>query len=164
VDMEARRLQQQLDFQNRELSLKEMPYKGALTAAEKIRIATENAKLEEARRQHDLTLRTPVKIGQRRDGTDMMAIMRPNKQGSIDYYPIDETGKVSATPMASGGLDGAPGASGLQAVPGPSAAPQGGFQQAQFNPDEGVVTHNNKVIESGKPVDYSNTDVVPAYI
>lgn len=162
LDMRAQQLQNQLEMQQREIALKELPYKGVMTAEQQANLSINKAKLLELQRQHELQLRTPVKIGQAHDGTELYAMPRANPNGGVDLYPIDpQTRQISPVPM---GNPLSPAPNNFQQ--GPGAAPNNveQFQTIQYNPDAGIVPNNNKLLQKPGGIDYSNTETVPPVI
>lgn len=114
IDLEARKLGQQADRWEKEDARKDKEFntlsakdkatlveKQNLTAADRAKLAVDQARLEEQRRANDMKLREPVKIGQDPvRGTDIYAIPKTNPNGGIDYHKVDpKSGRIDPVPM-----------------------------------------------------------------
>jgi hypothetical protein len=169
LDLEARKLSQEADFQQKKIGVEMMPYSGHLTGAQNIQTGFNQDKLNEDIRQH--------KAAETYQHEQLQAKMMEPKpfynpdSGQMDYTvrtPEGDvvslgTGKVIVGPHRGQAVpnSSAPGAAPGSAPSGQSGQPgqqQPGFQEAAFHPD-GVWSVNSQ--QSLGPTDYSNGSKLP---
>ena len=111
IDLEAQKLAQSLDMQQKHLDLATKPYsemtaaqKDAATSRERAQTALQQyrqAEVDRQNREDAIKLRAPVKVGEMRNGTPIMAMPKLNAQGTLDYYPINPDGSIASAPIGT---------------------------------------------------------------
>lgn len=182
VDLEAKRLQQQLDLAQRNIQLKEMPYQGAMTTADRMRLAQQQKdyalKLFLANRDKNKPFVSTDQFG---NSTTFFPQVGPD--GSTMWRPYDPKNRTLGPPIGIPGGMSAPGMSGTAPSAGApstvpatgnvtlppgsnfsSVPPAGGFQSIQFNPAEGAVPYNKRIIDMAQKeggLNYAQGDSLP---